>query len=1253
MNFQTHKISKEIHLEGVIFSLPSLTLLNGMPTLPQIFNTPLLRSQELDPSQVTSFLANSNLVPSEIPNCLFNPQESHSLSCHSLFELPKLLNCVQYQFSDGQVINAQEIFYHHYSKIIRPEFLATLRNIRADVLKSTWLKLLPGLDLPLWGHLRQTELALISVLLNASLFKISERPGAPRHLWLTHSQDRTSQRLAATLEAIHINPQSLSGWSLVPWDSKGTPATHENGIAVLEFTEKTIHKDGIIFEQFEISKNKQILHFHSYQRQMNLTLHSVHIHNRNEPDSGTLIETPSKPNSFQIRLFGNSTIASIADNLDKKLEAHGFPPLTRYPSQTITVPELKFQIWIENQGVIKFCRFFKTEQGFIKVWNLPQDACSIIKGLQGGLGAVIHKKSKLLLGERKGARRDRDMKILRHAGFFACMLLETLNYINNIKELNQINSQFPQFFQTLLNRLGNLAYEIEKKSGLSAFSTALPLDRICSPTLIDLMKKYILTLLELNQSGTEKIYGNFGEIRIERGFHAALCLFRVLLSSAANKSNGLCFLKPRLSHFNSFFDKISQKSLPTESDLEEKQNQESQMDDLLVQYSQELHYNGTAQDYNVTQGWISMGKILHGLYSLENLGFSLFYEQLPIHQMDPLDFKPEFILTEPDESKTHPETAIDWFELHPKLFFQGKEIHPNVLGKLSKEGILEFQGKIFLIHNKNLPTVKKLEEFWSKIHGGRFNTDPKKKTTEKILRLPRNQTLEILALRASGISVKGGARWQKICAFYDSLDQKRAPIILPKSIKAHLKPYQAMGVQWLLDLYSLGLGGILADDMGLGKTVQTLSFLEILRSQEEMNHTLIIVPTSLTFNWQSESAKFTPDLPIQIFQSKSKDQTIHFLNKNNQAALICTYGLFTEHIDFFTKTNWNILIFDEAQNLKNLTAKRTAASRHVSAKFKICLTGTPMENHLGEFYSLLDLAVPGSLGDLTTFRSKFISPDSLNPEDIKHLKLKVKPLVLRRTKSEILTELPPKLETTVKLPFEKKQEKIYRDIALSWNDKVKNSILNHGEAKSQLLMLTALLRLRQTCSDPGSIPHVKYLEEPPKITVLMEALQEITESGESALVFTQFLHTFTRIKKQLISSHIQSFSLHGGTSRTERERTLQAFQQEPKGSVLLMTLKTGGVGLNLVKASYVFHIEPWWNPAVENQASDRAHRIGQVKPVQVYRYLMKESVEEKIEILKNRKSSKFNSLFSSSESPLELSTEDNFLSRSDFEYLIF
>ena len=422
-----------------------------------------------------------------------------------------------------------------------------------------------------------------------------------------------------------------------------------------------------------------------------------------------------------------------------------------------------------------------------------------------------------------------------------------------------------------------------------------------------------------------------------------------------------------------------------------------------------------------------------------------------------------------------------------------------------------------------------------------------------------------------------------------------------------------------------------------------------------MGHSLIAVPTSLTFNWFSEAKRFTPDLPVHIFNSKELSQAKEFFANNKHGILITTYGLMAEHEAFFSEVRWNMHIYDEAQNLKTITAKRTTVSRKIPARFKLCLTGTPLENHMGEFYSLMDLVVPGALGPFDQFRKNYMQSYAPDLERMQFLKLKTKPLVLRRTKSSILKELPPKTESTVKIPFSEKQLAIYRDIALSWNSKVRQTIVEKGENKSQLIMLTALLRLRQVCSAPGAIPNVTYTETPPKVSLLIDNLKAIVETGESALVFTQFLGTFDLLAKEMKKAGIPFFSLHGKVNRKDREIALRNFQELQTGGVMLMTLKTGGVGLNLTKASYVFHLEPWWNPAVENQATDRTHRIGQTKPVQVYRYIMSESVEEKIEVLKTRKSSQFNALFSEEESAIEAQNSESggpSLSQKDFEYLL-
>jgi SNF2 family DNA or RNA helicase len=619
---------------------------------------------------------------------------------------------------------------------------------------------------------------------------------------------------------------------------------------------------------------------------------------------------------------------------------------------------------------------------------------------------------------------------------------------------------------------------------------------------------------------------------------------------------------------------------------------------------------------------------------------------------------------------------IDWFELHPKFFFKGKELAVEDALRLSREGVIEFEGRYYLLEQKELPSLKRLTRFWESLHGGGdLLAEPTKRrrTEETFFQLPRSRALELLALRASGIDIQGGERWNEICEFYDRLDQLREPLQLPDTFKAQLQPYQMTGVQWLDDIRRLGLGGILADDMGLGKTVTSLAFLEMERCRGRLGPSLILVPTSLTYNWISEAARFAPKLRLHLFNSRDPEGFLDFVRQSwelstdsadrSSGVVISTYGLVQENVDVFRQVKWDIAIFDEAQALKTITTKRTTAVRQLDAGFKICLTGTPLENHYGEFYSLFDLCVPGALGELPAFRERFVNPVRVMRDDLDELKQRTKPLLLRRTKQQVMSQLPEKREITLKLPFEDEQRRIYRDIATSYNRQIRDRIANEGEGKTQLQMLTALLRLRQVCSDPSGVPGVQYQQEPPKISTLIDAITELVAEGASALIFTQFLATFQRLRDALQAAGVTHFDMSGQDSRVERERKLRAFEEHDGGAVMLMTLKTGGVGLNLVKATYVFHVEPWWNPAVENQATDRAHRIGQTKSVQVYRYIIQDSVEEKIEILKELKSKRFDALFGvTAENVQELETTptekdeigqgNNRLSQKDFEFLL-
>ena len=598
--------------------------------------------------------------------------------------------------------------------------------------------------------------------------------------------------------------------------------------------------------------------------------------------------------------------------------------------------------------------------------------------------------------------------------------------------------------------------------------------------------------------------------------------------------------------------------------------------------------------------------------------------------------------------------AIDWFELHPEVFLKGKRVdNPEDL-IFHGPGCVEHGGRFYLIPKKTLPKMKWLDYFWKKLASNRskksFSWDA------KIEQIPKNETLELLAMREAGIEIEANEQLQKLFAAFDEMKERKAA----GSFSLPLKPFQKIGAQWMLDLHGLGLGGILADDMGLGKTVQSIGALEALREKGQMGHCLVVVPTSLTYNWISEVEKFAPAIPVFNFSGQKRDKHEEFLKNNPHSLTVITYGLFARNCkNLENDAQWNIVLFDEAQNLKNITATRTGYARKFPCRTKFCLTGTPMENHFGEFYSLIDLSVPGALGSYSEFMkvynfkaSKGVDFDKMR-HNIEYLKLKTKPLVMRRTKENILTELPDKMETTLKLEFEKKQEKIYRDIAIAYNKKIKEVVDAKGDAKSQLEILSAILRLRQACSYPQALPEIKYDEQPPKLEALFGQIDQVTQEGHKSLVFTNFKSTLDAIQLGLKQQGIQCFVISGATPKAKREKILKEFEQSTEAAVLGMTLKTGGVGLNLTCANYVFHVEPWWNPAAEAQATDRAHRMGQTRKVQVYRYIMKDSIEEKIELLKSRKSLAIESLLSEdSEKIAKNSLSGSGLTFKDFQYLL-
>lgn len=1186
------------HFEGLIFCFPH------QPVSSKEHSTEHTFKKQLEPASphydfLLPDLAIQFLRESDLPHPLWRSPKSFRGTTNNLFQNPHETlrkKSIYYLFSDHSRIPVSEILFHPYCNAVPADLLPTASRL-LDHESSHTLQLKrhrffpPSKDTTVWDL--QADRKLDSILMGVTEEAIKLLKRDKLKVYFSTTEKLENENLVEQLDDLELSPHShlKSGYHFTVINNNHHDFEVE---AALKF-----HEDWIWYPTIAFHPNKRQAFFHPFHHWLEHYPQTVNL--KSHGDFETIFERIQSEFHCQLN------------------EIHTDPKFEFLPKESF-LPHIR----VFSNGTFSVEHDFD----FVKIDGVPLPILKQLQILSLGLKSWDETLSEDLFAVKKQAKRANDLRLLRHIGIAAMVFQESVRYFI------RSDKTFPQFFEHLKNKVAQLMNKLE---GAPA-SQNISLELFCSKPAIEYLEAYILDLKNIFE---EKLFplltgadtDSKPRSALVRGVYPFyLKLIYAWISLAQSQSQGAILLRTK--------DGVIQNAI-FENPSEIKDLQFMAPSDQPV--PNPLKWIFSRKDS-------SAESLIRAFLPLQNDGVTLSLDDQVIEELHDEDFVSEFILDEtPDQHG-----RIDWFELHPKFFFKGTEISEEAAKKLTETGMITFQGKIYRLNQSSIPSLEKLTHFWDQLS---LSQGPKRgnKKQDRIYRLSKHYTLELLALRSTGVKVKGGPIWEQICAFYDTLGADRPAIPLPKSFKGDLKPYQNRGVQWIHDLYKLGMGGILADDMGLGKTVQTLVFIETLREAGDLGHSLIAVPTSLTFNWFSEAKRFTPDLPVHIFNSKELSQAKEFFANNKHGILITTYGLMAEHEAFFSEVRWNMHIYDEAQNLKTITAKRTTVSRKIPARFKLCLTGTPLENHMGEFYSLMDLVVPGALGPFDQFRKNYMQSYAPDLERMQFLKLKTKPLVLRRTKSSILKELPPKTESTVKIPFSEKQLAIYRDIALSWNSKVRQTIVEKGENKSQLIMLTALLRLRQVCSAPGAIPNVTYTETPPKVSLLIDNLKAIVETGESALVFTQFLGTFDLLAKEMKKAGIPFFSLHGKVNRKDREIALRNFQELQTGGVMLMTLKTGGVGLNLTKASYVFHLEPWWNPAVENQATDRTHRIGQTKPVQVYRYIMSESVEEKIEVLKTRKSSQFNALFSEEESAIEAQNSESggpSLSQKDFEYLL-
>ncbi|MDP3532000.1 MAG: DEAD/DEAH box helicase, partial [Alphaproteobacteria bacterium] len=451
--------------------------------------------------------------------------------------------------------------------------------------------------------------------------------------------------------------------------------------------------------------------------------------------------------------------------------------------------------------------------------------------------------------------------------------------------------------------------------------------------------------------------------------------------------------------------------------------------------------------------------------------------------------------------------------------------------------------------------------------------------------------------------------------------------ILPDNFKAFLRPYQKEGVDWLQFLRAHQLSGILADDMGLGKTVQTLAHLSIEKKEGRLTKpALVIAPTSLMVNWEAEAQRFTPDLKVLVLHGATRKN--HYDKIIESDIVFTTYSLLSRDKEKLLHHYFHSIILDEAHRIKNNKTQTTQIVYQLKADHRFCLTGTPLENHLGELWSIYHFSSPGFLGNEKQFKDQYRNPiERDNDENRRKLLIRrIKPFLLRRTKEKVIHELPAKTEIIQRCVLEKDQRDLYETIRVAMDQKVQAEIAQKGLARSHITILDALLKLRQVCCDPRllKLEHAQKVKHSAKLELLMEMLPEMIEEGRKILLFSQFTSMLDLIKEALHKENIPYVTLTGST--LDRKKPVEEFQAG-KVPLFLISLKAGGVGLNLTAADTVIHYDPWWNPAVESQATDRAHRIGQQKAVFVYKFIVSDTVEEKILHMQNHKRALASALF--------------------------
>ena len=544
---------------------------------------------------------------------------------------------------------------------------------------------------------------------------------------------------------------------------------------------------------------------------------------------------------------------------------------------------------------------------------------------------------------------------------------------------------------------------------------------------------------------------------------------------------------------------------------------------------------------------------------------------------------------------------MDWFELNLVVDDEDLQVISN--SDLGENYLLTNQGLVIL-DSKEKDLLKFMKKYTNHESGDTKMSESRVKRFS--LNFNRSRIFELFELKKHGIKGALTEEEEQLC--HNLLNLTQVPDYeLPDRYKEIARNYQVTGYNWLRFLFENRFGACLADDMGLGKTLQTIMFMQSII--EHVDKILIVCPVSILINWQNEIQKFS-DLDVHVYYGNERE------DPKDAKIILTSYGVMKkESYTTFNDINFDIVIMDEVQHLKNIRSQGASAARNLKSKFRICLTGTPVENDLSEFYNIMDLSIPGIWGELSFFRTKSSKKSRLLARQT------VRPFILRRTKEEVLTELPEKIENHVYLNFDEEEKEHY--LSTLANIRKKMTTIQQGRKYSEILK--SLLQLRQLCLWQNQ----NFLRST-KVEFLIENLEQLLEEGHKVLVFSQFTTYLDIIQNKVRERNWNYARIDGSQTLKKRAHEVERFQNGD-AQVFLISLKAGGVGLNLTAASYIFLMDPWWNPAVENQAIDRAYRIGQENKLTVYRPIIKDSVEEKVLVLQNAKRELFRDLMAEDE----------------------